>query len=41
MAEETKDTETQDRDKLQVRIAQLEQGIASRDSEMAAIKESL
>ena len=41
MAEETKDTETQDKDELQARIAQLEQGISSRDSELAAIKESL
>jgi hypothetical protein len=41
MAEETKDTETQDKDVLQARIAQLEQGISSRDSELAALKESL
>jgi hypothetical protein len=41
MAEETKDTQTQDKDDLQSRIAQLEQGIASRDSEMAATRESL
>ena len=41
MAEETKDTETQEKDSLQVRLAELEQGISSRDSELAAIKESL
>jgi len=41
MAEETKDTETQDKDELQTRIAQLEQGIAAKDSELAAAKESL
>ena len=41
MAEETKGTETQDKGELQARIAQLEQGISSRDSDLAAIKESL
>jgi hypothetical protein len=41
MAEETKDTETQDKDSMQARITQLEQGISSRDSDLAAIKESL
>jgi len=41
MAEETKDTETQSNDGLQTRIAQLEQGISSRDSDLAAIRESL
>ena len=41
MAEETKDIETQEKDSLQARIAQLEQGVSSRDSELAAIKDSL
>ena len=41
MAEETKDTETQNKDSLQARIAQLEQGVSSRDSEMAVLKGSL
>lgn len=41
MAEETKDTQTQDKDELQSRITQLEQGISSRDSELTVIKESL
>jgi len=41
MAEETKDTETQDKDSMQARITQLEQDISSRDSDLAAIKESL
>ena len=41
MAEETKDTETQENDSLQARIAELEQGISSRDGDLAAIKESL
>ena len=41
MAEETKDTETQNKDGLQARIAQLEQGVSSRDSEMAVLKGSL
>ena len=41
MAEETKDTETQNKDDLQARIAQLEQGVSSRDSEMAVLKGSL
>ena len=41
MAEETKDTKTQDKDSMQARIAQLEQGISSRDSDLAVIKESL
>jgi hypothetical protein len=41
MAEETKDTEAQDKDELQARIAQLEQGSAAKDSELAAAKESL
>ncbi len=41
MAEETKDTQTQDKDSLQARIAQLEQGISSRDSELTVVKESL
>ena len=41
MAEETKDTKTQDKDSMQARITQLEQGISSRDSDLAAIKESL
>lgn len=41
MAEETKDTETQQTDSLQARIADLEQGISSRDSDLAALKESL
>jgi len=41
MAEETKDTETQENDSLQVRLAELEQGISSRDGDLAAIKESL
>ena len=40
MAEETTNTETQDKDGLQARIARLEQGISSRDSELSAIKES-
>jgi hypothetical protein len=41
MVEETKDTETQDSNTLQARIAQLEQDIASKDSELATIKETL
>jgi len=41
MAEETKDTETQNKDDLQARIAQLEQNVSSRDSEMAVLKGSL
>jgi hypothetical protein len=41
MAEETKDTGTQNKDDLQARIALLEQGISSRDSELTVIKESL
>ena len=41
MAEETKDAVTQDKDDLQARIAQLEQGVSSRDSEMAVLKGSL
>ena len=41
MAEETKDTETQEKDSLEARIAELQQGISSRDSDLAAIKESL
>ena len=41
MAEETKDTEMQNKDNLQARIAQLEQGVSSRDSEMAVLKGSL
>jgi uncharacterized coiled-coil protein SlyX len=50
MVEETKETQiksTQEidwkatSDELQTRIAQLEQGIASKDSELAAIKETL
>ena len=41
MAEETKDTETQNKDDPQARIARLEQGISSRDSELTVIKESL
>ncbi len=41
MAEETKDTEIQNKDELQARIAQLEQGISTRDSELAAVKGSL
>jgi len=41
MAEETKDTETQDKDSMQARISQLEQGVSSRDSDLAVIKESL
>ena len=41
MAEETKDTEAQDKDELQARIAQPEQGSAAKDSELAAAKESL
>ena len=41
MAEETKDTQTQNKDVLQARIAQLEQGISSRDSELTVIKGSL
>ena len=41
MAEETKDTKTQDKDSMQARITQLEQGISSRDSDLAVIKESL
>jgi hypothetical protein len=41
MAEETRDTETQDKDNLQARITQLEQGIASKDGELTAIKQLL
>jgi len=41
MAEETKDTEIKDQTEMQSRIAQLEQGIAAQDSELAAAKESL
>jgi len=50
MAEETKDEQLQSSeetdwkaksDEMQARIAQLEQGIASRDSELTAIKQSL
>ena len=41
MAEETKDTEIQDKNELQARIARLEQDISSRDSELAAVKGSL
>ena len=41
MAEETKDTEAQNKDDLQARLAQLEQGVSSRDSEMAVLKGSL
>ncbi len=41
MAEETRDTETQDKDNLQARITELEQGIASKDGELTAVKQSL
>ncbi len=41
MAEETRDTETQDKDNLQARITQLEQGIASKDGELTAAKQLL
>jgi len=41
MAEETRETETQDKDDLQARMAQLEQDISSRDSELTVVKESL
>ena len=41
MAEETKDTEIKDQTEMQSRIAQLEQGIVAKDSELAAAKESL
>ena len=41
MAEETKDTGTQNKEDLPARIARLEQDISSRDSELTAIKESL
>lgn len=41
MAEETRDTATHDKDDLQARITRLEQGIASKDSELTAIKQLL
>jgi len=41
MAEETKETETQNKDDLQARLARLEEDISSRDSELTVVKESL
>jgi Lon protease-like protein len=41
MVEEAKDIEIQGNDELQARIIQLEQGIASKDSELAATRGAL
>jgi len=41
MEEETRDMETQDKDDLQARITRLEQGIASKDGELTAVKQLL
>lgn len=41
MAEETRDTEIPEDNAMQTRIAQLERGIASKDSELAATRDAL